>query len=33
MPSNTKINNIFMMCKIQLAWVASRIVPPHEIEE
>jgi RNA polymerase sigma-70 factor (ECF subfamily) len=33
MPSNTKINNIFMMCKTQLAWVASRIVPPHEIED
>jgi len=33
MPSITTINEVFMMCKTQLAWVVSRIVPPHEIED
>ncbi|PHS15908.1 MAG: RNA polymerase subunit sigma-70 [Kangiella sp.] len=33
MSSRAIINDIFMMCKTQLAWIASRIVPPHEIED
>ena len=33
MPSRAIINDIFMMCKTQLAWIVSRIVPPHEIED
>lgn len=27
------INDIYMLCRTQLAWVVSRIVPPHEIED
>ncbi|MFT6735157.1 MAG: RNA polymerase sigma factor (sigma-70 family) [Polaribacter sp.] len=33
MASKAIINDIFMLCKAQLAWIASRIVPPHEIED
>ena len=33
MPSIKKINKVYMKCKTQLAWVVSRIVPPHEIED
>lgn len=33
MTGERTLNNVFLACRKQLAWVASRIVPPHAIED